>query len=531
MPSLLPIKARTELTRSLFRDIVNVNDYFYVFFGRTIPWSTPTEIPPILTDTLLSRNVFHKNIVAIKRIEPTDVVYMVNRVDWVTGTTYDRFDDAVDLSTKNFYVFNSANSCIYKCVNRQDYIDGSVVVPSTIKPAGTSAENFRTADGYWWRLIYFVPAADTLKFLTSSYIPVRFFSSSTNFNCSGTVDTITITAAGAGYTTTPTVIITGDGKGASAIATVVDETVVSVTVVSGGFGYSWAEVSFESSLGTGAIGTVNLNDPNPPEGLNVAIAASAQANAGSIDFIDILNVNTGGRGANYTPETIFTISGDGENATVLVTFVEGGTGNINSIITGAKGQQYTTASVSTVGPGEGATLNPILTPLYGHGGDVPDELLSTTVAISVDVDSTDPAFFVNNDFRQAGIIKNIKAYGVLGDIYNNDMGDATYTIQVSDVGNYHDDDVINTDSGGLFTVIQISGNLVKLLPFIDIISETSALFNVTTSQALANMVVANPYPLVPQINTKTGDIVYVQNFLPIERQVGQTETPTFYITF
>ena len=157
------------------------------------------------------------------------------------------------------------------------------------------------------------------------------------------------------------------------------------------------------------------------------------------------------------------------------------------------------------------------------------ELLSTTVAISVDVDSTDPAFFVNNDFRQAGIIKNIRAYGVLGDIYNGDTGDASYTIQVTDVGNYHDNDVIATDGGGVFSVVQISGNFVKLLPLIDIISETSVLTNTTTSGSLAS--IATNSIVFPQINTKTGDIVFVQNFLPIERQVGQTETPTFYITF
>jgi hypothetical protein len=529
MSSLLPIKARTELARSLFRDIVNVNDYFYVFFGHTQPWSTPVEIPPLITDTLLSNNSIRKGMMAIKRINPTDVVYMVKRVDWVTGTIYDRYDDVVDLSTKNFYVFNPSNSCIYKCVNRQDYIDGSVAVPSTILPSNQSAENFATGDGYWWRLIYSVPAADTIKFLTSSFIPVRFFSSSTNFNVSGVVQSVAIQSGGSGYVTPPTIVINGDGKGASAVAEINDGTVTSVTIINEGSGYTWATVTFISNDGTGSIGTVNLEDIDSPDNLNVAIAASAQANAGSIDFIDILNPNSGGRGANYTPETIFTVVGDGENATILVTFVEGGTGNINSITTGNKGQQYTLAAISSAGAGEGALLKPILTPRYGHGGNVPAELLATTVAISVDITDGFTDFFLNNDFRQAGIIKNIHAYGTLGDIYSRDTGDAAYTIQVSDVGNYHDDDGINTDDGGLFVVTQISGNFVKLLPVIDIISETSVLFNVTTSGNLAP-IVANSIVL-PQINTKTGDIIYIQNFLPIERQAGQTETPTFYFNF
>ena len=528
MSSLLPIKARTELTRSLFRDIVNVNDYFYVFFGHSRPWSTPAEIVPALSDTLLSNNGIHNTIMAVKRIEPTDVVYMVNRVNWTTGTIYDRFDDTVDLSTKNFYVYNASNSCIYKCVNRKDYL-GWAPVPSTVVPASTSAENFSTADGYWWRLIYHVPDADVQKFLTTNYIPVRFFSSSTNFNCSGVVSGITINDGGSGYTTPPTVIISGDGKGAQGVATVVNGTVTAVSISAEGSGYSWATISFESSVGTGAAAIVQLLAIDPIDDINVAISAAAQANAGCIDFIDILNPNTGGRGSNYTPETVFTLVGDGADATLLVTFVEAGTGNINSIVTGDKGQQYTFASVVTTGAGEGAQLKPILTPLYGHGGDVPAELLATTLAVSVDVEDIFPAFFLNNDFRQAGIIKNIRAYGVLGGIYNSDTGDASYTIQVSDVGNYHDDDVIATDSGGVFSVVQISGNFVKLLPSIDIISETSVLSNTTTSGSLAS-IVANSI-VFPQINTKTGDIIYVQNFLPIERQSNQTETPTFYLNF
>ena len=529
MSSLLPIKARTELARSLFRDMVNVNDYFYVFFGHSRPWSTPTEIVPVLSDTLLSNNGIHNTIMAVKRVEPTDVVYMVNRVDWTTGTIYDRFDDVVDLSIKNFYVYNESNSCIYKCVNRKDYIDGSVVVPSTHLPASASAENFSTADGYWWRLIYHVPDADVQKFLTSAYIPVRFFSSATNFNVSGTVYAAVVTNGGAGYVTAPTVIINGDGKNASATATIVDGTVTSITMITAGSGYSWATISFESSVGTGAAAIVRLLAIDPIDDINVSVAAAAQANASCIDFIDILNPNTGGRGSNYTPETVFTLVGDGAGATLLVTFVEAGTGNINSIVTGDKGQQYTFASVVTTGAGEGAQLKPILTPLYGHGGDVPAELLATTLAVSVDVEDIFPAFFLNNDFRQAGIIKNIRAYGVLGDIYSSDSGDASYTIQVSDVGNYHDDDVIATDGGGVFSVVQISGNFVKLLPSIDIISETSVLTNTTTSGSLAS-IVANSI-VFPQINTKTGDIIYVQNFLPIERQSNQTETPTFYLNF
>lgn len=525
--SLLPIKARTELARSLFRDVTNVNDYYHVFFGHALKWNSGTEIAQIYADDLFDMNRTHKDLLAVKRIEATDIVYMVRRIDWTTGTMYDRYDDSVDLSTKNFYVYNSSNSCIYKCLNRQDYIDGSVPVPSTVLPSNTSPEKFATADGYWWRLIYYVPAPDAQKFLTSSYIPVRFFSSSTNFNVSGSVSSFKVVDGGLGYLSPPTVTIVGDGKGASATTTIVDGTVTAITVVNAGSGYSWASALFESASGTNASAVVNLVATDPPEGLNVAISAAAQANAGAIDFVDILNINTGGGGTGYTPETVFSMTGDGTGATLAVTF--GAIGNVQSITVGATGNQYTFAAVTTAGDGSAAQLRPIMTPLYGHGGNVPAELFATTIGISVSVEDLFPAFFLNNDFRQVGLIKNINQYGILGGIYSNDTGDASYTIQVSDVAKYHDDDLINTDSGGLFTVVQISGNLVKLLPVIDAISESSVLFNTTTSASLAAMVSGSL--IFPQINSKTGDIVYLQNFLPIERQTNQTETVTFYLNF
>jgi hypothetical protein len=529
MSILIPIKARIEQARSFFRDVANVNDFFSVFFGRTKKWSTPIEIISNLSDTHAESVTAHQNMIALKRINVTDIVFMIRRIDWTYGEIYERYSDLVDLSDKDFYVYNSSNYCIYKCLNRQDYIDGSSPVPSTDMPSDTTPQNFATADGYWWRLVYFVPAADRLKFLSADYIPVRFYSSSTNFNVSGEVSSVEMDSVGSGYTEAPLVIITGDGKGASAVANVTNGAVDSVRVVTGGFGYTWAEISFESSLGTGASATPTLQEPTQPESLNVEIAAAAQATAGAIDFVDILNINSGGRGENYTPETIFSVIGDGAEATVSVTFVEGGNGNVDTITIGNGGRGYTFASISTIGDGNDALLRPIIAPIHGHGGNVPAELFATTVCISSDVEDFLDDVFIGNNFRQVGIIKNVRGYGVNAPIFGEATADASYTIEVSDAGNYTIDDQISSDGGGLFTVISIDGSIVRLLPLIDDLSETSILTNETTSGSLAAIVGGSL--VSPEVNTKTGDIIYLRNMLPVERQTGQTETITLFFNY
>lgn len=84
----------------------------------------------------------------------------------------------------------------------------------------------------------------------------------------GIVLSVTMTNVGAGYLAPPTVIFSGGGgSGATGTANLTGNTVTSVTIVSGGSGYSTAPgISFvpnpPSGAGSGAVGTVNLAGPN-----------------------------------------------------------------------------------------------------------------------------------------------------------------------------------------------------------------------------------------------------------------------------
>lgn len=485
----------------------------------------------------------HTDILAVKRIQSSDVVFLVPEILHVAGTFYDRYDDDVDLSEleHDFFVYNDDNNCIYKCVNRQDYIDGSAPVPSTVKPSDMGAEKFQTADGYWWKMIYYIPTADREKFIdvnnTTRYLPIRFIPSTTNFDCRGVVESITITNPGSGYRTAPYVVITGDGKGAYGSATINNYgEVTGITVESGGAGYSFAKVTLIGGLGSDATATatISLLGVEPLHSLNIAIAANAQAMAGAIEFIDIENILTTGRGSGYTLESEFTVVGDGTGATVDVVINDDG--GVDTIVASNTGLGYTFASIEvTNGPGTGAQFRPIINPIWGHGGNVPTELLSTTVGIVVDVESTQSDFFWTNNFRQIGIVKNIKSYGVYGEIFTENTGDASYHFQVTDIDAYNIDDIITTDGGGRFIVVELNPNgttnVVKLLPLIDIITENSALVNETADpDGSQDPIIAGTF-VAPEINKKTGDIIYLKNVGPYVRQNNQTESLKLYLQF
>ena len=70
---------------------------------------------------------------------------------------------------------------------------------------------------------------------------------------------ITITNAGSGYGSVPTVTIGGDGSGATAVATIEGGIVKSITVTAPGSGYTTAPVTIAAPTQTTAVGTANVN--------------------------------------------------------------------------------------------------------------------------------------------------------------------------------------------------------------------------------------------------------------------------------
>ena len=239
---------------------------------------------------------------------------LARRIDWTTGTVYDQYDDALTtshtapsgattLSAANFYVLTDEFN-VYKCLSNN--FGGQ----STVKPTGTGTEVFETADKYKWKFLFQIGSSDRTKFLSTEYLPVRKVSGAgePDFDINGEIDSVTISSGGAGYTSSPTVTIQGDGEGAVATATVAAGQVTAITIVNGGYGYSFVDVK----LTGGGFTTIARADAvlGSTETPTLQTNVESTAVSGTIDNILITNV-----GQDYVNgDATIAIEGDGIGA-------------------------------------------------------------------------------------------------------------------------------------------------------------------------------------------------------------------------
>jgi hypothetical protein len=219
---------------------------------------------------------------------------------------------------------------------------------------------------------------------------------------------------GAGYSAAPTISINEAGASGAEVAFQTSKSeakllplfengqIVGITIENAGIGYSTATIAV-SGDGTGASLSADLNVGN---------IASLQANneiltvAGTINAIKIISGGFGYGVANIE------IQGDGTGATATAT-IDSATGRITKINITNPGINYTFANVVVTGNGQGAKLRAIMSPFGGHGKNAPDELFARTLMFYSNVSADlNQGVEVNNDYRQLGIIKNPRAYGV-----------------------------------------------------------------------------------------------------------------------
>jgi hypothetical protein len=333
-----------------------------------------------------------------------------------------------------------------------------------------------------------------------------------------------VTSGGTGYVSAdlPTILIHGDGVGATAVPVVTDDEITDITITNQGYGYSFAYIEIVDN-GTGEGATAEASLGSIPVSL-VQESIEAAAVSGTVDRINLLET-----GQNYSPgDVLVTITGDGTGAEAVAFVNE--FGRIEQVDVTNPGTGYTFAEVSfnnILGFGSGATATATVSPFYGHGANPVKELFAKTVCLSVNLTNDTTDYFFNNDYRQLGIVKN-----PLNDEMANfmaDTGTTCYVVTVDDTAVYSNDDSISTDGGGRFIVAQIkeATNEVYLLPVIPVITEASVLTNNRTS---VTGLTINSLTEPDVINT-TGEILYIENRLPINRQADQVEKIRTVINF
>ena len=519
---------RVELARTFHRDVRNSNDYFHFAVGRTTSWTDDTSPElPIDNDSYVSK--FRRSMMFTQRIDSADVCLLAKRTNWQTGTVYDEYDDAYtstnqsysgasNLADANFFIMTDEFK-VYKCISNNN--NG----PSTVKPTSTGTSVFELADNYNWKFMFQISASDQNRFLDADFIPVRKLTGNPTHDVTGEVDSITIDAGGSGYTSVPTVVIQGDGDGlASGTATIASGAVTGVTITASGSGYSFAFVTFVGGGGSGATGTVNLGDADSLPALQSAVEG-ASVN-GTLDRVIVTTP-----GQDYAESDVqVQVQGDGTGAEASA-YVNSATGAITKIRVTNPGSGYSYANIiitNTSAPGTGATARAIVSPQGGHGSNAPRELFAHNVGVTVSFSDNDNRdLILGNDFRQIALIKNVKTPA--GVTYTTNTATTCFIINVPSVATYAVDDVLTSDDGGSFTVIQIdsTNKNVYLTSEIPLITANSTLTNTTQNES--NLSINSLTQ--PEVDNATGEVIYLDNRSPIIRSADQVEQIKALIRF
>ena len=264
---------------------------YYLFIGRPHAWATDVDpqgvsvvegtdsAPPTPYDTMGAEFYAWDDMIGLKKIASTDVSYVIPRRDWTTGTTYDYYSHdiatgaaansgATNLFDATFHVVNSNND-VYKCI----WNDANTA--STTEPTSTSNSIATLADGYKWKYMYSLTAAEAINLKSTDFIHVSTDSTVSAAAVDGALDTVVVVAGGSSYTlssgsTITGIPIRGDGSGGVCSCTIASGAISAVTVTTAGTGYTYAYIrSADVVSGTNAAGGgsgCNLKVIIPPKG-------------------------------------------------------------------------------------------------------------------------------------------------------------------------------------------------------------------------------------------------------------------------
>ena len=288
MAAIITDQLRILNAKNFVAGIQSSSNSYYSFIGLPNPtdyqsdWDTS---PPSPKDSLDQSNDYWDTMLAMKKINSSDVSQVVRKVQWASGITYDMWRNditrnnpsqpsgAFDIYSANYYIMNSdfrVYICLYNNASPENNFVGG---PSLDEPTFTDLEPREagnSGDGYIWKYLYTIKPSQAIKFDSTNYIPVPSnWESSTddapvrqNSSSSGQLKIVTIRNRGVGmgtanstYTRVP---ILGDGAGGEATIVINnDSKVESITVSKGGDNYSY--------------GTVDLLAGNVPTGTTTPV--------------------------------------------------------------------------------------------------------------------------------------------------------------------------------------------------------------------------------------------------------------------
>ena len=271
MAAIITDQIRILNAKNFVAGVTSTANAYYSFIGLPNPTDVQSDWdsdPPSPKDNFEEEDSYWDTMVALKKINASDVRRVVPRRKWSSGTTYDMYRNdysrtntaavsgATNLYAATYFVLNS-DYRVYECLQNGTDPDNPNGKPSLDEPTFTDLEP-RSAgtsgDGYIWKYLYTIKPSDIVKFESTDYIPVPSDWETSSDNAAvrnnavdGSIKTVIINNAGVGIGTADAVYtkvpIKGNGSGAECTVTINSSSQVSdVTVSAQGSGYTYGSV-------------------------------------------------------------------------------------------------------------------------------------------------------------------------------------------------------------------------------------------------------------------------------------------------
>jgi hypothetical protein len=486
------------------------NSNFYIF-------ASDYEGNAVSVNSAYSKIQFLEKTLFGRKITEADVSYMIQNRFWQENVIYSQYDDRADMTDKNFYVISQVNQGgdyhIFKCL----FNNGNAA--STAKPTFNSSiyesgENYELIDGYIWKHMFTVTPAIAGKFGNRFLFPITVESNiqdgatdgldvilvenpDTNFGYNKLTGTVKSRVLANRFTTTIEQSFNEIPGFYSNNAFFVEKFDNSVLIGSRQYKILFSEIKNNEYF-------FDLEDYNPNE-FEIEVG----------DKVSIL------------PRV--EIYGTGSGAEAIVEFNENNTA-ISKIRILSKGSGYVSASAVIIDPfltfnpedpntaDVRCLIRPIIPPKGGHGKNPISELLSRDLSISIEFKSFNTNIPNTNFYSKMGIVKEpiITNYP---DTFDNrieiELGTGASSLSVGQV-------VSQVVSGVKISGIinEIANNSIFVSNYLGDYAETfsnTSFLTTTIGNININNVNYSDY------EQRTGDVLYMSDFSPIERTSENTE--------
>lgn len=564
--SVIKEDSMVGLKQSIGGHVIDRNHY--LFIGKPTVWGDGSQndelYPSIPQDTREEEARVWDEMLGLKKIADSSASLVVPRFDWAPDTIYTPFDDKdsdlyrqpttarsasaaqQNLSAGSFYVLTDEFDvfiCIENGGNR-----ASTEKPVRKNPV-TDLVDYSDIDGYVWKYITRIKQSDIVRFLTDSWMPVKTlikndYSGSYQWDVQedakgGTVLSFVIESQGSGYVRTHSgklvspsnVSVGGVVKGTASLAALSGG-----SAPSGSAGhYDNCHLHIVAGDGQGSVYKIESYD-----GTNITLTAGwSTNNDGAI---------TVSSNSQYEILPELKLESNGSSPVKAKPILTGDKVTRILILSGGENATYVKATISDSAGGSGARVRAILSPTRGLGKDPEKDLGAFFVMLNAKLQYTEGSgdFPINNDYRQIGIIRNVKEYD--GKLATKATLIATKKLMLTNVssgnnGLFRSDETITMEDGEGNTIkakildyvtdAEVSGDGVltyvqtpetgygTITAGLSVVGESSGCEGTIKPSGVVN----------EEVKKFEGEILYLENRRPVLRSSDQVEDIKAIIEF